>query len=168
MLKKTRRVISGINANQKSTILADEKIAALAPYPSLPSFYLQDLFYTEENPQTLATRHLDNIYDLHLPEGAMRFLKICMPTQAQIAADLQNSGQAIPTDWTKFNLHSTNSVDYIFILSGSITCIVGKNKIDLHAGDFLVQVGPEHTWINNNSEPCYALCVMVGTKERAQ
>lgn len=108
---------------------------------------------------------MDNQYSLQLPTGAIRILKICMPTQTTIIEDLQNLGQPIPEDWTKFNLHSTLSIDYIFILSGSITYIVGENSIDLYEGDFLTQIGSEHTWVNNNTEPCYALCIMVGAKE---
>lgn len=44
MLKKTRRVISGIDGDKKSVIIADEHIEMLAPYPSLPSFYYKIFF----------------------------------------------------------------------------------------------------------------------------
>lgn len=163
ILTETRRVVTGIEKGE-SKIIADEKIPAIVPYPIFPSFQLQNLFFTEDNPQSLSTRHLNNPYDINLPEGAMRFLKVRMSTKAEMVAELKNAGQPIPEDWSKFNLHSTDSVDYIYVLSGAITCVVGEQQVNLKAGDFLAQVGPEHTWINDHDEPCYLLCIMMGTK----
>jgi mannose-6-phosphate isomerase-like protein (cupin superfamily) len=168
MLKETRRVLSGLDKNQKSILLADEKIASFIPYSIFPSFQLQELFYTEDKPQSLNTCHMQKPYDLQLPEGAIRFLKIHMPIKAEMSADLEKEEQPLPSDWTKFNLHQTDSIDYIYILSGSVTCIVGIQSTELHAGDFLVQIGPEHTWINSHNEPCHCLCVMVGTQPTNQ
>jgi mannose-6-phosphate isomerase-like protein (cupin superfamily) len=174
MTETTRIVTTAFDIKTKqSKILADENIESLIPYQKCPSFQLQRLFYSEDNPLTLETRHLDKPYDINLPERAIQFLKIRMPTKAEITADLLRAGEPIPEDWHKFNLHRTESIDYIYILSGNITCIVGEKEFELSSGDFLVQIGPEHTWINDHDEPCYVLCVMVGTPtpegiERAQ
>lgn len=163
MLKSIRRITTGIdNKTNESIIISDEQVDALAPYPQFPCFKLQNIFYTEDSLQSLSTRHLNKPYDIQLPTGAMRFLKIRMPTTAEMTVELKAAGQEIPKDWTKFNLHSTDSVDYIYILSGKITCIAGEQQIQLQEGDFLAQVGPEHTWVNEHSEPCYVLCIMVG------
>lgn len=164
MLKPTRRVVTGIDSSKQSTLISDETINTLIPYPEYQSFQLQDLFYTEQNPQSLATRPLNKPYNIEVPEGGMRFIKIRMPTKIEMSEELKAAGQPIPDDWTTFNLHATDSVDYIYILSGSVTCVVGTQTTQLNAGDFLVQVGPEHTWINDTAEPCYLLCIMMGTK----
>ncbi|MCD6055132.1 MAG: hypothetical protein K0R12_94 [Gammaproteobacteria bacterium] len=89
-------------------------------------------------------------------------MKIRMPTKAEMIADLKQTGENIPQDWHKFNLHRTDSIDYIYILSGHISCIIGNKRIELSQGDFLTQIGPEHTWINDNDQPCYIFCVMMG------
>lgn len=78
--------------------------------------------------------------------------------------DLIKAGKTAPEDWATFNLHSTDSIDYIYVLSGAITCVVGEQTINLNTGNFLAQIGPEHTWVNDNDEPCYILCVMCGIK----
>lgn len=161
MFSPTRTVTTGIE-NEESKLISDTQIKTIIPYPKYPSFQLQDLFYTEDNPQSLSTAHKDNVYSIDLPIGSMRFLKVRMPTKAEIISDLKNCNEAIPNDWKKFNLHSTDSVDYIYILSGKITCVVGEQLIHLEEGDFLAQIGAEHTWINDNDAPCYILCVMVG------
>jgi len=158
----TRRVTTGFNEKKQSAILADEQVQTFTPYDTLPSFHLQELFYTEDVHQALTTRHLQKPYDINLPKGAFRFLKVRMPTKSEMIDDLKKAGQPIPTDWTTHNLHSTDSIDYVYILSGKITCIVDGKQLHFSAGDFLVQVGPEHTWINDHDEPCYALCIMIG------
>lgn len=168
MLKSTRRITTGVDRQTKEPlIVSEEQVNALIPYSQFSCLKLLNLFYTEDSCQSLTTRHLDKPYDIQLPPGAMRFMKMRMPTIAEMSAELEAAGQEIPTDWTKFNLHSTDSVDYIYILSGKITCIVGEQKIQLNEGDFLAQVGPEHTWINDNDQPCYVLCVMMGIKKYA-
>jgi mannose-6-phosphate isomerase-like protein (cupin superfamily) len=165
MLKTMRRITAGVDTRtSESLIVSNEQVDVLIPYPQYPCFKLQNIFYTEDNFQSLETRHLDKPYEIQLPIGAMRFLKIRMPTITEMTAELKTAGQDIPKDWAKFNLHSTDSVDYIYILSGKITCIVGEQQIQLQEGDFLAQVGPEHTWVNDHNEPCYVLCAMVGIK----
>jgi mannose-6-phosphate isomerase-like protein (cupin superfamily) len=163
MLKPIRRITTGIHhKTSESTIFSEEKVDILIPYSQFPCFKLQNIFYTEDSLQSLKTRHLNKPYDIELPPGAMRFLKIRMPTITEMAADLKAAGQDIPKDWKKYNLHSTDSIDYIYVLSGKITCIVGEQQLQLSEGDFLAQVGPEHTWVNEHNEPCYFLGVMIG------
>lgn len=163
-MEKTRRVVTGINENNQSNLIAEDVVSAFVPYESFPSFQITNLFYTEDNPHSLKTRHLDTPYDINLPEGALRFITLRMPTKEEMSRDMENAGMPVPEDWTKANLHATDSADYIYVLSGKITCVVGEKLIELNQGDFLAQIGPEHTWINDNDEPCYLLCVMVGTK----
>ena len=163
MEKETRRLTTGINLEtNESLIIADESVNRLIPYAKYPSFQIQELFYSEECPLSLTTRHIVKEYDIDLPEKAIRFLKVRMPTKTEITADLVRAGEPIPEDWHKFNLHRTDSIDYIYILSGNITCVVGTKTTELSAGDFVVQISPEHTWLNDSDEPCYMLCIMIG------
>ena len=161
-METTRRVTTGIDAHGTSKVIADEQVPTQVPYPVWQSFQLQDLFYTQ-NQQSTATRHVDKPYQLALAQGAMRITKIRMPTKAEMTAELQKANLPVPQDWAAFNLHKTASVDYIYVLSGSITGVVANQQFKLNTGDFLAQVGPEHTWINDSDEPCYVLCIMIGT-----
>lgn len=164
MLKQTVRTITGVDDNGTSKVISKDTVETLVPYPPYPCFQIQNLFYSEENPQSLTTRHLDTPYDVDLPEGATRFMKLRMPTKKEMTTEMEKNGDPVPEDWTKFNLHNTDSIDYVYVLSGAITCVVGEELLELKAGDFLAQVGPEHTWINDNDEHCELLCVMVGIK----
>jgi len=68
MLKETRRLISAVENNQ-SKLISEDTVKTLIPYDVFPSFQLQNLFYTEDNPQSLDTRHKDVPYDIDLPIG---------------------------------------------------------------------------------------------------
>ena len=92
MFTPTRRVTAGFNDSQESVVLSEDTAQTLVPYPQFPSFQLQELFYTEHSPPSLATRHFNKPYDIQLPEGAMRIMKIRMPTIMEMTADLKAAG----------------------------------------------------------------------------
>ncbi len=60
--------------------------------------------------------------------------------------------------------HRTESIDYIVILSGEIDMELDGTEVHLRAGDFLVQRGTIHNWVNRGTEPCIYAVVLVGAK----
>ena len=59
---------------------------------------------------------------------------------------------------------STASVDYEYVISGSIVLELDDGvEVELHAGDTVVQNGTRHGWTNRGSEPCRMVVVLVGT-----
>jgi Cupin domain. len=62
-------------------------------------------------------------------------------------------------------MHATNTVDYIFILAGEITCFFDSgDRVTLAAGDCLVQNGTQHAWRNEGLTPCVMAAVAVGVR----
>lgn len=57
--------------------------------------------------------------------------------------------------------HRTDSIDYLVVLSGSVTMELDGCKVDLKAGDCLVQRGTIHNWVNSGSEPCVMAVVLL-------
>jgi mannose-6-phosphate isomerase-like protein (cupin superfamily) len=163
-MKAVKRYVSGIDDGE-TKILEQEEVGVLTPYPQYSCLQLCNLFYTEDFPQSVQTTHNNSEYDINLPQGAMRILTMRLPTKKEIIADLEKAGQETPSDWTKFNYHRTDSLDYIYILSGAITYVAGDETVELKQGDFLAQLAAEHTWINDHDEPCIALCVMQGIEK---
>lgn len=61
--------------------------------------------------------------------------------------------------------HRTNSVDYLIVLSGAVTMeLDGDVKVELKAGDLVVQRGTIHNWVNNGTEPCIMAVVLIDAK----
>lgn len=63
---------------------------------------------------------------------------------------------------TKAPCHRTESIDYACILSGEIVLQLDSGEeTTLRAGEFLVQQGTNHSWVNQTSEPCRMVFVML-------
>ncbi len=64
-------------------------------------------------------------------------------------------------------LHTTDTVDYVFVLSGEIWLVLETGaEVHLTPGDCVVQNGTGHGWHNRSSEPCLIVGVMVGAIRR--
>ncbi|KAE8444209.1 hypothetical protein EG329_000806 [Mollisiaceae sp. DMI_Dod_QoI] len=63
-------------------------------------------------------------------------------------------------------MHRTLSLDYGIILSGEIVLRLdgGEEKI-VKAGEFVIQTGVNHEWINRGKEVCRFAYVMVGSEK---
>ncbi len=54
MLKPMRRITTGVDTKtSESLVVANEQVDVLILYPQFPSFKLQNIFYTEDNLQSL-------------------------------------------------------------------------------------------------------------------
>ncbi|KAK5995055.1 Cupin-domain-containing oxidoreductase srdD [Cladobotryum mycophilum] len=65
-------------------------------------------------------------------------------------------GQAVP-------VHRTQTLDYCTVLSGQIDVgLDGGETKAVRVGDFIVQQGVNHEWVNRSGETCRILFVMLG------
>lgn len=63
-------------------------------------------------------------------------------------------------------MHRTQSLDYAAVISGEIVLRLdsGEEKM-VKAGEFIVQRGVNHEWINRGKEVCRVMFVMVGAQK---
>jgi len=60
-------------------------------------------------------------------------------------------------------MHTTDTVDYGVILSGSVVLELDDGaERELHAGDCIIQNGTRHAWRNRELEPCVMAVATVG------
>ena len=65
-----------------------------------------------------------------------------------------------------FGMHTTDSVDYGVVISGSITLELDDGRKErLEAGDVFVQNGTRHAW--RVDEPCRMAVVLTGVPRRS-
>ena len=64
-------------------------------------------------------------------------------------------------------MHRTTSVDYGYVISGEIVLSLDSGeKKTIRAGEFVLQRGVNHEWINPSPEvPCRMIFVMVGAEK---
>ncbi|MEO7598318.1 MAG: cupin domain-containing protein [Opitutus sp.] len=64
-------------------------------------------------------------------------------------------------------MHTTDTVDYLIILSGAVHLELDDGRtVQLKSGDCIIQNGTRHAWKNVSREPCVIALVMVGAVRR--
>ena len=62
------------------------------------------------------------------------------------------------------DVHSTETVDYIIVISGELTMIFEDRELVLRAGDVVVQQATPHGWANRGDEPCVVAAILLTAK----
>ncbi|MCJ1249477.1 hypothetical protein MMC30_006701 [Trapelia coarctata] len=66
----------------------------------------------------------------------------------------------------KAQMHRTLSLDYIAVIAGEIVLrLDGGEEKTVRAGEFIVQGGVNHEWINRSEGVCRLMVVMVGAEK---
>ncbi|QDZ13596.1 cupin domain-containing protein [Humibacter ginsenosidimutans] len=63
----------------------------------------------------------------------------------------------------QIHMHRTPSLDYCYIIDGTIVAVLDDEERVLSAGDVLVQRGTNHGWRNESGKPCKVLFVLIDT-----
>ncbi len=61
-------------------------------------------------------------------------------------------------------MHRTETIDYIAVLSGEIDMDMDDSTVTLKAGDIMVQRGTNHAWVNRSKEPARLVIVLLDAK----
>ena len=86
---------------------------------------------------------------------------------ATVEQELQEKtpGLAEAMDPENIGVHTTDTVDYVIIMSGELWLELDDGvEVHLKQGDCVVQNGTRHAWKNRSSEACVMAVVMVGAK----
>ncbi|WP_336516552.1 cupin domain-containing protein [Pollutibacter soli] len=61
----------------------------------------------------------------------------------------------------KPDFHSTNTIDFIFVISGKVELLLEGGSTILSSGDSVVQRGTNHAWRVIGEEPCTMAAVLI-------
>jgi quercetin dioxygenase-like cupin family protein len=61
-------------------------------------------------------------------------------------------------------IHRTETMDYIAVLSGEIDMDMDDSTVKLKAGDIMVQRGTHHAWVNRSKAPARLAIVLLDAK----
>jgi quercetin dioxygenase-like cupin family protein len=59
------------------------------------------------------------------------------------------------------NMHRTETIDYVIVLSGEVEMDLDDSSVTMRAGDVMIQRGTNHAWINRGSEPARVAFVLI-------
>jgi len=147
--KPIRRVITGhTNKNVAKVIIEGQATNTKVPREGVASTLLwcSDAMPVDmpigENAQDMGARILGTAP----PENGSRF--IIMEFAPGIASEM----------------HRTETIDYIVMLSGEIDMDMDDSTVKLRAGDAMVQRGTNHAWVNRGKEPARLAIVLLDAK----
>ncbi len=164
-----RRVVTG-HRNGKSVILEDEEIAGQGMF----GFEAAGLWKTEGIPTVpLQEKDYKKQLVVEFPNpGETAVSVVVFPPDELLLKKAKEQGVDMVESWRKqygddFGMHTTDTVDYVVILSGEIGMEVDDGVVvHLKPGDCVIQNGTRHAWRNKSSENCVMATVMVGAKRK--
>jgi hypothetical protein len=174
MIWRVRRVLTGHDADRRSTFIADGEAPNVKEMASMPGLALTDLWETGAAPasnagdQDAAARPVR----LEPPRNGTILRIVEFPPDsawrggADGAAAFKSIGAGHAQDRGSSDpmMHKTSTVDYIIVLKGEIHAIMETGEKLLRAGDILVQRGTNHSWSVRGAEPCIVAAVLVSAK----
>lgn len=169
-----RRVVTGHSTEGKAIIASDEVIEPIR-LALLPGFEFFRLWGADAPPQLPDAGSVPAHHAYFPPVGGFRFGLFTVPPATDVmmqdldigaalaAMEASLPGMAAHMEPDHPGMHTTASVDYEFVVSGSVTLELDDGtEVELHPGDTVVQNGTRHAWRNRGSEPCQMVVVLVG------
>lgn len=131
-----RRIVTGLDAHGKSAVLIDGPSDVVA-------------WATAEVPvDNSGTADTGGPFSFAMPAGGSKFLMIAFPPTP-------------PGELSGAGIHSTNTIDYLTVVSGEIVLITETGEVTCRAGDMIVDRGVLHGWRNDGAETALVSCVMI-------
>jgi hypothetical protein len=169
-----RRVVTGLDANNKAVVQFDERMTLTpGPYGSaglnlwLTDSYPPDFSFKDDPAKKpIGISPPDNGTKVRVVE----FGPIDAATEAKIEPDfvMKLVGARVPTRGLPVKhplMHRTRTLDYAVILSGEIDMMLDDTAVHLSQGDVVVQQATNHAWVNRGTQPCRILFVLMDSKQ---
>ena len=173
MISRVRRVLTGHDAEGKSTIIADGFAANMKEMPPGSGLAVTELWETSVPADNAGRQDAGNRkVRLEPPQNGTLFRIVEFPPDAQWQSrpDARDWAKALDATHAPDRssrdpmMHKTSTVDYIVVLKGEIYAIVDKGETLLKPGDVFVQRGTNHSWSVRGNEPCIVAVVLVDAK----
>jgi mannose-6-phosphate isomerase-like protein (cupin superfamily) len=169
-----RRVVTGLDANDKSVVMFDSRM----PLQSGPyglnatnlwvtnSYPLGFSFKDDTSATPVGISPLDNGTKFRVVE----FPPLDTASEAKMAPGflMKAVGPVAPARGLAVThplMHRTRSVDYAVVLSGEIDMMLDDTVVHLKPGDTVVQQATNHAWVNHGTEMCRILFVLMDSKQ---
>ena len=167
------RVVTGLDANNKSTALFDNRVplevgksgnpgAVLWITDSYPLGFSQD--DTGKRPLGIAPPANGTVIRVveFPPVDEAALAKMDPNLMMKVVGD---NAPARGVAVTNPLMHRTRTVDYAIIMSGEIDMMLDDKIVHLKAGDVVVQQATNHAWLNHGKEPCRIVFVLMDSKQ---
>ena len=169
-----RRVVTGLDADNKAVVLFDSRMPLQAGPLGLQatnlwvtnSYPLGFSFKEDTSSIPVGVSPLDNGTKFRVVE----FPPLDPATESKMEPGglMKAVGPVAPARGRPVThplMHRTRSVDYAVVLSGEIDMVLDDSTVHLKPGDTIVQQATNHAWVNHGTETCRILFVLMDSKE---
>jgi len=174
---KIRRLVTG-HSKEGKAIVASDSVMEATRLKTSPGYEFHNLWGADECPAFPDGGAQPEYRDWFAPVGGFRFQQFTFPPDktprpagvddAAIGAEWDKLAPGITATFKEVGgMHRSNTIDLIFIISGRIVLELDDGvKVNLRAGDTLVQNGTPHAWRNPYDEPCRFITTQIGARQR--
>lgn len=172
-----RRLVSGDNAQGRSSIIEDAPATAVRTVAERPGYRAVNIWRTEASPVPISAPDTINQHNGILPpkNGGTILRIIDFPPESadpatrnrQIAAtfgDIFADADHDKRAGAHPGMHRTETVDYAIILAGEIWAVMDENETLMRTGDVLIQRGTNHAWANRSQQTARICFVLMDGK----
>ncbi|HZE51763.1 MAG TPA: cupin domain-containing protein [Bradyrhizobium sp.] len=169
-----RRVVTGLDANNKAVVMFDSRMLLQSgPYGLTStnlwvtnSYPLGFSFKDDTSAIPVGVSPLDNGTKFRVVE----FPPLDAATEAKMEPGflMKAVGAVAPARGLPVThplMHRTRSVDYAVVLSGEIDMMLDDSVVHLKPGDTIVQQATNHAWVNRGTQACRILFVLMDSKQ---
>jgi len=171
MLRPVRRIVTGRDGDGRSIVISDE----ISPHTKADR--LTDLWrtYTAPAGNEDDTDQAAAAVELKPPPNGtvFRYFQIKPESEYQEQNVEQRQKEAVQlfeamgagaerdAGAKHQNMHKTDSVDYIILLSGEVTMLLDNGEVSMKPLDVVIQRGTNHAWVNYGLEPAVLAAILI-------
>ncbi|MGB8416436.1 cupin domain-containing protein [Paraburkholderia sp.] len=171
MVTKIRRIVTGHDAEGRSTVLFDGYATNVKEMESMPGLALTDLWETDTSPVDNSSNVDAGARPVRLeppfcgsvfrivefpPDSVWRGSSNATKAFASIGAPTaHHDASSDPM------MHKTATIDYLIVLKGEMHAILDTGEVLIKEGDVLVQRGTVHSWSVRGDQPCILAAVLI-------
>lgn len=172
MMKNLRRIVTGHNQEGKSVIkmIGRPPIVNEDGEAGLAEMWVTDSMPADNTSETEATDRVQRLEPP--PNGTLIRLFTIPPRDPNVSREeLDREVLASFRAWSSEHclvdtsrdamMHKTKTVDYIIVLSGSLTLVLEDEEVDIKPFDVIVQRGTNHSWVNRGTETALLAAVLI-------
>jgi mannose-6-phosphate isomerase-like protein (cupin superfamily) len=165
-MKPVRRLVTIDDERGKSIAVEDGPAPDVRTDPARPDFVSTLVWATDRTPAGIA-RPSSMAHAIEPPRGGSVCRIVAFPPDdsyrgkagaAQARAFFESMGSPQASTYSPQAPHpymqKTPTLDFCLVLEGSITLVLDTERVQLNAGDVVVQRGTNHAWSNRSNRTC--------------
>ena len=178
-LPPIRRIVTGDDAEGRSSIVEDSPADAIRTVPERPGYRVVNIWRTTSAPAEIGATDSVHAHNGILPPGNGGSILRIIDFPPEVADPEERRRRIQATFGDMFSdaahdgrpgahpgMHRTESVDYALILEGEIWAVMDENETLMRTGDVLIQRGTNHAWANRSDKTArIAFVLLDGTRK---